>query len=108
MKGQTTIELDGQKIPIKLTLGVTKFYQKWAKKNNVDNPDNDPEAQLILFALMEIFATEKWKEAGADILEMAEKEAFKFHGLSFSETLKISEITEEIASGKVKKATKKT
>ena len=99
MKGQTKIELAGKDIPIKFTLGVIEDLKEWGKKHDIEDVDNDPKGQRIMFALMEIYATDKWKDT--DVVELAEKESIKYKALGIDQISKMLDMVEE-ATGKLK------
>ena len=100
MKGQTKVTLNGKEITLKFTLGVVEDLQDWAKKNNVKNPDSDMKGQRVMFALMELYATDDWMEG--DILEKAEKECLKYKALGVDQITSMMEMIEE-ASDKMGK-----
>ena len=101
MKGQTKIELGGKDIPIKFTLGVIEDLKEWGKKHKIEDVDNDPKGQRIMFALMEIYASDNWENV--DTVELAEKESAKYKGLGIDQVSKMLQMVEE-TTGKLKGA----
>jgi hypothetical protein len=98
MKGQTKIELNGEEISLKFTLGVIEDLQAWAKANDVKDPDTDPKGQRVMFALMEIYAGDDWMSE--DVTEKAEKESLKYKALGIDQIQKMMDMVDEASLGK--------
>ena len=97
MKGQTKIELNGKDIALKFTLGVIEDLQQWAKQNDIEDPDSNPQGQRIMFALMEIYAGDGWMDD--DIIEKAVKESRKYKALGIDQIQKMMDMVEEANAG---------
>ena len=97
MKGQTKIELNGKDIALKFTLGVIEDLQEWAKKNNIEDPDTNPQGQRIMFALMELYGSDGWD--CDDIIEKAEKESRKYKALGIDQIQKMMDMVDQASSG---------
>lgn len=98
MKGQTTIEVNGKQVPLKFTLGVSEDLNDYAAKNNIEDVDNDPKGTRIMFALMELYATEdEWM--CDDILDKAEKRCIKYKALGIDQIQVINALVEEATEG---------
>jgi len=97
MKGQTTINVNGEEVDLKFTLGISEDMQEYAEENDVD-PDTDPKAQRVMFALMELYATEEeWQDP--NILDKAEEEALKYKALGLDQISTLTDMIEEATEG---------
>lgn len=97
MKGTTKVELNGKEIPLKFTLGISEDLQDYAKQNNIEDPDNDPKAQRVMFALMELYATDEWD--CDNIVDKAVEKSRKFKALGVDQIKNILSLVDEATDG---------
>jgi hypothetical protein len=97
MKGISKVELNGEEIKLKFTLGISEDLQEYADKHNIEDPDNDPKAQRVMFALMEMYANDEWD--CDDIVDKAVKKSRKFKALGVDQIKNILALVDEATEG---------
>lgn len=97
MKGTKKIQLGSESVTLRLTTGVHEDFQEYKEQEDLSDEDmNKFKHQRIMFALMELYATDDgWKDP--DILEKAKDNSFKFKNLGFDQIDEINALTDEIA-----------
>lgn len=94
MKGQTTVKINGDEIPLKFTLGVSEDLQAYAEKEGLDNAEESPKGNRIMFALLELYATEDEWDCD-NILDKAEDRCRKYKALGLDQMQNITDMVNE-------------
>src|SRR5690554_2242121 len=97
MKGTKTVKVNGEEVAFKFTLGVIEDLQEYAEKYDIPEEELDRKMKhlRVQIALMELYATDAWKEEG--IIEKAEKASLKYKGMEYAQMMEITSLMREAA-----------
>jgi|SRR5690625_2049429 len=97
MKGRVTVNINGKDIKLLFVMGVHEDMSEWKKKHGVES-DDDPRLQRVMFALMELYATESEWDCD-DIIEKAEARSRKYKLMGFDQVKKVTDMINDATKG---------